>query len=163
MLPLLDEKIRRALEPALNGKTVVVTVGNPLRRDDGVGVYIGEKLAPILPPCFRLIQAGFSPERFIDDILSERPAKVIFIDAASFGGVPGEIRVLTEEEVVSVTLSTHTFPLPVIARIVADETGCEVVFVGIQPEDVSFGEGLSEAVERAASAIVEYLGGLHYA
>ena len=163
MLPLLDAKIRKALDPSPEGKTVIVTIGNPLRRDDGVGVYIGERLVRVLPTCFHLIQAGFAPERSIDDILSERPAKVIFIDAASFGGIPGEVRVLTEEEIVSVTLSTHTFPLPVIARIVAEEIGCEVVFVGIQPEDVSFGEGLSEEVERAASTIVEYLGGLYHA
>lgn len=119
-------------------------------------MYIGERLFHSPSP-FSVVLAGFTPERVIDDILREHPAKVIFIDAASFGGKPGEIRVLTEEEIDAATLSTHTFPLVVLARLIAEEARCPVFFVGIQPQDVSFGEGLSVPVEEAASVILTYL------
>ncbi|MBC7217358.1 MAG: hydrogenase 3 maturation endopeptidase HyCI [Candidatus Caldatribacterium sp.] len=155
--PLLDDRVRKALEPSSEGKMVLVAVGNPLRRDDGVGMYIGERAARFTSPSFSVVLAGFTPERVLDDILRERPAKVVFVDAASFGGTPGEVRVLSEEEIVATTLSTHMFPLPVLARLIAEEVGCLVLFVGIEPQDVSFGEGLSRAVEEAAQAVLSYL------
>ncbi|MEN3203796.1 MAG: hydrogenase 3 maturation endopeptidase HyCI [Atribacterota bacterium] len=157
MSPLLDDRVKEVLRPLKGKKTVLVAVGNPLRRDDGVGVYIGEEIGRRGLPFFSVVLAGFAPERVFDDILREHPAKVVFIDAASFGGKPGEIRVLEEEEIAASTLSTHTFPLPIVARIVAEEAGCPVFFVGIQPRDVSFGEGLTEAVREAAQAILAYL------
>ncbi|MEN3186705.1 MAG: hydrogenase 3 maturation endopeptidase HyCI [Atribacterota bacterium] len=152
----MDDRVKEVLRPTRGQKTVLVAVGNSLRRDDGVGVYIGERVKKYDSPFYSVVLAGFTPERVFDEILQENPAKVIFIDAASFGGRPGEVRVLKEGEVVATTLSTHTFPLPVIARIVAEETGCPVFFVGIQPQDVSFGEGLTEAVYEAAQAILNY-------
>ncbi len=157
MSPLLDGKLREVLQPLRGKKTVLVAVGNPLRRDDGVGMYIGERVAQRALPPFSVVLAGFTPERVFEDILREQPAKVVFIDAASFGGEPGEVRVLSEDEIIATTLSTHTFPLPILARMITKEAGCPVFFVGIQPQDVSFGEGLTGRVQEAAQALIAYL------
>lgn len=145
--------------PSVWGKTVIVTVGNPLRSDDGVGEYIAELLEEQPPSCFVLVRGGFTPENVVEEVVAHGPKKTIVIDAASFGGVPGEVRVLKEEEIVTTTLSTHVFPLPILARIIAEDTKSRVVFVGIEPCCVTFGKGLSQEVRRTAWDIVQYLEG----
>ncbi|MGQ9622788.1 MAG: hydrogenase maturation protease [Candidatus Caldatribacteriaceae bacterium] len=141
------------------GKTVIVTVGNPLRSDDGVGEYIAELLQERPLSCFVLVRGGFTPENVLEEVIYHNPKKTVIIDAASFGGVPGEVRVLKEEEIMVVMLSTHVFPIPLLARIIAEDTKGRVVFVGIEPRCVAFGQGLSWEVKKTAQGIVKYLEG----
>lgn len=156
MSNLLTDEARRALEPCCDGATLIITVGNTLRADDGVGPFIGEKLS--CPGVrFKLIIAFDRPENVIDDAVNFKPGKIIIIDAADFGGSPGEIRVIPPESIPETSLSTHSFPLRVIAGIMKEDTGAETVFLGIQPKRMDYGEGLSPEVAGAADGIVKYL------
>lgn len=154
---MLDEEVREILSPAIEGKTLIVTVGNTLRRDDGVGPYIAGCLAGRLPPEVVLLNAGDRPENAIETAIKCRPVKTVIIDAALFGAAPGKVKVIGEEEISKVTLSTHTFPIPVLSKLITKDTGSKVFFVGVQPLDVAFGEGISRQVKETADKIVKYL------
>lgn len=152
----LTDEARRALEPCGDGATLIITVGNTLRADDGVGPFIGEKLAR--PGArFKLINAFDRPENVVDDAVNLNPGKVIIIDAANFGGKPGEVRIIPSGNIHESSFLTHSFPLRVIAGIIQEDTGAETVFLGIQPKRMDYGEGLSPEVAGAADGIVKYL------
>ena len=116
----------------INGdeKVLIVTVGNPLRSDDGIGPYIAERFNPEKRG-FLFLDARDKPENVIDEAVSLHPSKVVIIDAADFGGKAGEVRLIPESAIPENTLSTHSFPLPVISNIIRQDTGAEVVFFGI--------------------------------
>ena len=150
----LTAEIRAALTPGPG--TVVITAGNPWRRDDGVGPYISERLRGV--PGLAVIAAGQNPENIVDEVLALRPARVLVIDAADFGGRPGELRLLAAEQIPSCTLSTHMIPLNVITALIQDETGAAATFLGIQVATVTPGEGLSPPVQQAAEQVLAAVG-----
>lgn len=135
--------------------TVYITLGNPLRSDDGVGPYITGKVSDAGNICIR--DAGQRPERALDWAMELRPETIIFIDAANFGGEPGEIRRLAREELEESCFSTHRLPLAAIIDWIKRETGATCHCIGIQLSSASPGEELSAPVLRSAERIVEWL------
>lgn len=136
---------------------MIITVGNPLRSDDGVGPYVAGRFEAVSPKTV-LLDAGDKPENVLDRAIEIKPAKVIIIDAADFGGRAGEARVIPEELIPQAALSTHAFPLPIISRVLAQDTGAQVVFLGVQPKSCELKEGLSEEVRQTAEEIIGSLG-----
>jgi hydrogenase 3 maturation protease len=57
------------------------------------------------------------------------------------------------EEIGGIILSTHTLPLSVMAEIIKQTVGAKVMVLGIQPETIEFGEGLSEKLQEASAEI----------
>jgi hydrogenase 3 maturation protease len=153
---LLTANISEILRPREPGIILIITVGTVFRSDDGVGPYIAEKCTS-LKRNIVVLNAGERPENIIDRAIEIKPQKTIFIDAADFGGYAGEIRLVPEEAIPDTLISTHTFPLKIISRILAKDTGTDVCFIGVQPKDMGFGEGLSPEVRESAELIIGLL------
>ncbi len=154
----LPAEISAALAP--RGRTLLITIGNPLRADDGVGPYVGERVR-FRDPEHTVINAGTTPENVAQRAIDLRPDKIILLDAARFGGAPGECRVIPLEDISRQTvLSTHSFPLGVTFSIVREDTGAELTALGIEPGSMEFGEGLSPEVERTAAELISYFNSL---
>ena len=81
--------------------------------------------------------------------------KIVIIDAADFGGEPGEARIIDKEHLPKTSLSTHSIPLPVFTSILEEDTKAEVFFLGIQAELMKLGEGLTEKVKKTGEEIIE--------
>ncbi len=154
--PLLTADVIELLKPTSSGTLLVITVGNRLRSDDGVGPYIAEH-AKRPKNGIIILDAGERPEDILWKVIEARPERVVMIDAADFAGEPGDVRVIPEEFIPENPISTHRFPLRVISRLVAEDTGAMVDFICIQPESVGFGEGISDKVRSSAEEIVEVL------
>lgn len=157
MLSLLEDNIKKTLLPLTGGVTLYITVGNNFRGDDGVGPYIAELLCGINNSKISVINAGEHPENIIDNAVNLNPSKIVLIDTASFNGYPGEIRILDEDSISSYILSTHTFPITAVTSIIKEDTGCEVHYIGIQPKNLSLGEGLSLEVKKSAEIISNFV------
>lgn len=165
-------------------KVVVMGVGNPLRGDDGAGPMVigeaeserckaweeGSGMESYESPI--LINAEDSPEAHLEEIRRLKPDLVVIIDAVDFGGKPGEVRFFgvgsgkCEERRLSLksfplapfsffSLSTHRIPLRLLARYIREETGAEVVLLGIQPKRIGFGNRMSEEVMRSAKRVAK--------
>ncbi len=153
---MLTADVIELLKPESSGTLLVITVGNLLRSDDGVGPYIAAQ-AKKPKNGIIILDAGERPEDILWKAIEVRPERVVIIDAADFGGEPGEVRVIPEEFMSENPISTHRFPLRVISRLVTEDTGARVDFICIQPESVGFGEGLSDTVRSSAEEIVTML------
>ena len=150
----LTDDILAALESP-SDNSLIITAGNSFRRDDGVGPFIAEKLKQA--GLTNVIDAGYTPENIVDEVIALKPDNILFIDAADFSGAPGETRIIPEQHIAETTLSTHMIPLNVVSALIADSIKTTITFIGIQPADVTFGEGLTTNVQKTADLIISKL------
>jgi len=132
---------------------LIITIGNSYRSDDGVGPYIASKINKYKKN-FTILNAEDQPENIIDEATQLKPGKIVIIDAADFGGMPGEIRLIEKKDIPDTSLSTHSLSPNILAAIIEEDTGADVFFLGIQPESIQLREGLSEPVKKAAEKII---------
>jgi hydrogenase 3 maturation protease len=130
---------------------VVVGVGSTLRSDDAAGLHIALALRALALPNVFVLLGDTAPENVTGEVRRARPTHVLFVDAADLGESPGSVRLLDAAEVGGMSSSTHTLPLGVIADYLTRELGCRVLFLGLQPKSVAFGEGLSHEVSSAVA------------
>lgn len=136
------------LTPMLTGRVVIACIGNELRGDDGVGPFIAGLLKPT--DLLTVVDCGETPENFLGVIAGHNPEKLLIIDAAYFGGEPGEVRAVKKSEIGGGGASTHDAILTLFAEYIEAQTGAEAFFVAIQPKSSQVGSGLSPEVEAAA-------------
>lgn len=152
----LPREVRRALFPSDTGKTVYVMVGNVLRGDDGVAPFIAGRMN-LHRENIVVINAGDRPEAVIHRVASERPSKTVIIDAADFQGEAGDVRFFPHRRIPGHLWSTHQFPLKFIAKLLEQDTGSPVCFIGIQIRDATLGVSMNQSVRESAEMIIEYL------
>ncbi|RLI29989.1 hydrogenase 3 maturation endopeptidase HyCI [Candidatus Bathyarchaeota archaeon] len=136
---------------------LILGIGNLLRRDDAVGVYVVDELEGKVPSWVKLIRCEAVPENYLGVIKRLNPSHVLLVDAAHLGEAPGAYRLVPPEWVVGETLSTHRLPLYITAEYIRRETGAKVAILAIQPASIDFGEGLTSEVKRSVSKIVAVL------
>lgn len=145
---------------ALSHATLILGLGNPLQTDDGVGCRVIEALEKRVLPDGVEIMDGGTPGLGLIHLLEGRQ-RVVIVDAAEMELQPGEI-VRFRPQDVTLTGSTERFSLHRTA--VADALALarelslplpEIVFYGVQPGRVGWGEELSPQVQAALPALVE--------
>jgi hydrogenase 3 maturation protease len=138
-------------------KVMVVGIGNRLRGDDGVGCEI---VTLLQEERIEAIEAGAVPENFIGVIVRRKPEMVLLVDACDFGAPGGEFRLFSSEEIERLNFkgfSSHTLPLNMFAQLISDTCGAQVWLLGIQPESITLGAGLSTTVAAALPRVVDFI------
>ena len=138
-------------------RAVIVGVGNPIRRDDNVGIEIVRRLRGKVPRFVLLIESETVPENFLQDIVEFKPTHTLVIDAAMMGLKAGEVRLLESEEIGGYSISTHSLPLRIFMEYIGENTSSKVALLAIQPEDVRFGEGLTTRLAKVSREIADTL------
>ena len=146
------------LDELAEGKVVVVGIGNTLRADDGAGSLVAEKLRERYPGV--VFDAAQAPENYLAPIRRAGPAVVVLVDAADFGGSPGEVRVATAEDVEGLMMGTHAAPLSMFMKVLRHETGADVRLVAVQVVTTTLGASLTREVEDTVDHLVLQLGDL---
>jgi hydrogenase maturation protease len=139
--------------------TLVLSLGNPLRGDDGVGTAVLTLLAayPIIPPEVVLLDGGTPGLETV--LLLEGYEKVIIIDAADMGLEPGAWRRFSSAKLaVQEANLTGTLHQAGLAEALALAEALnmlpdEVIVFGIQPAEIGWEPGLSVGVETAVSEV----------
>jgi hydrogenase 3 maturation protease len=144
----MDESI---LKDMLSGTVVIACVGNELRGDDGIGPFISRLIED--SGAVRVVDCGETPENYLGVIARFKPEKVVVIDAAEFGGRPGEIRLVKKSEIAGGGASTHDAILTLFTDFIEHETGAKTFFLAVQPGRTDVGTGLSPPVEAAGRQV----------
>ena len=127
-------------------------LGNPLMADEGIGVYLVERLTESAAayPAVDFVDAGTGGVSILYHIEGRR--KAIMIDCALMDEPPGAIRRFTPEEVQSTKVLAHqSLHEADLMRIIAmarqlGQAPDQIVIFGIQPERVEPGLGLSRTL-----------------
>jgi hydrogenase 3 maturation protease len=135
-------------------KVVVAGIGNPIRRDDFVGVKIVQDLKGQVSKNVCLIECETVPESFMQEIVELKPSHVLLIDAAVMGLKPGETRLAFPEQVTDFpAVTTHVLPLRIFCEYITKMIETKIALLLIEPENTEFGEGLTLEVQKAAEKI----------
>lgn len=123
--------------------------------DDAAGVAVVQAAKRGLPALdtVQWIEAGPSPESFSGPVCQFKPDLLLVIDAADLGLRPGRVAWIQKDEIDGVSAFTHGLPLSVFAGYVMAQTGCAFGLLGIQVEQMGFGQPLSLAMRRAVRRI----------
>jgi hydrogenase maturation protease len=131
---------------------VVLGLGNPLMADEGIGVYLVERLMDSAAeyPGADFVEAGTGGVSILYSL--EERHKAIVIDCAFMDEPPGTIRRFTPDQVQSVKVlahqSLHEVDLMQILAMARQlgQAPDEIVLFGIQPQRVEPGLGLSRTL-----------------
>jgi hydrogenase maturation protease len=139
-------------------RTVVIGVGNLLRRDEGIGIHVIKALQGMnLPADIRLIDGGTSPDLIA---YTRTGDKVIIIDAAKAGGEPGSVYRFRPDDLTGdkrTLASAHELNL-IESLNLTELTGnepSEAIIIGIEPKDTGWGIELSPELKKRVKAIVK--------
>ncbi len=146
------------LQEFLRGKTLVLGIGNAMLGDDGAGPRLIELLRPAEGPDLRVIDGETAPERHLGEVEAAQPGVALLVDAVDWGGAPGEIAFLDEENLPPRACTTHDVSLRLVLQYLRLSTGAKVGLLGIQPAQTRFGAGLSPEVEETVRRVAEMLG-----
>lgn len=141
------EEFRVSLAGWRPDQMALVGLGNPYRGDDAAGLILFDRLknSPALMGA-RFIRAEANPENHLQEILDGGAGLVVFIDAARFGGRPGEIVWVDEDRIDSASVSTHAFSLRAVTDFLRLHQPFVFKVLAIQSGATGFGAALSPAV-----------------
>jgi hydrogenase 3 maturation protease len=142
---------------------IVLGIGNVLQSDDGVGVYVVQKLdrylnniaagrkqtatgeteRELLP-----VSCDTIPDGYTALVRRYRPDLLIMVDAAEMGLNPGECRIIPADMVEVMSTSTHNISLPLLVTYLK-EFCREIMLVGVQPRSMVPGMNLSGVVRES--------------
>ena len=139
-------------------RVVIVGIGNPLRKDDFVGVEIVRNLQNKVSQSVYLIECETVPESFIEPITEFKPTHILIIDAAMLNLKPGSSKLIEPSQMMKhPAVSTHALPLRIFCEYLAKTTSAKLVLLVIQPKDTSFGEGLTSKLRETATTLTNLL------
>ena len=75
---MLDRKVKRLEELLANWfsdreQVIIVGIGNPIRRDDSVGIDVVKKMRGRISKKIRLIECDSVPENYLSEIIKLNP------------------------------------------------------------------------------------------
>jgi hydrogenase 3 maturation protease len=139
-------------------RVVIVGIGNPFRRDDFVGVEIVRNLQNNVSESVFLIEAETIPESFVEPITKFKPTHILIIDAGIMNQRPGTSRLANPTQLMRKTsISTHTLPLRIFCDYLTEATAAKIALLIIQPQDPSFGEGLTPKLKQTTKKLIKIL------
>lgn len=129
---------------------LILGIGNLLMLDDGVGVYLAQKLQnQTWPLGVTVLEAGTALFNYLEEI--SQAQTVLLIDAVRAGGIPGNIYRLNLTDLVSSSdgcRDAHGFSLYHLIQLARKLTGYpkQVLIYGVEPKELGPGLGLSSEV-----------------
>ena len=122
-------------------------VGQPLRRDDGAGVFVASRLARRPPEGFRVRVCETVPDNFLCRLRIDPPDQLLVVDAADLGLPPGTLRRHRPRRAQEWIDGTHDLPWE--ALLGAGPERIRPTFLLVQPRSRDLGIGLCPEVRRA--------------
>ena len=124
-----EYNIQHALEKWFTDadRVVIAGIGNPIRRDDFMGVKIVQDLEGKVSDKVSLFECETVPESFMQEIVDIKPSHVLLVDAAILGLTPGDTRLVFPEQVTDFpAISTHVLPLRIFCEYITKMTKTKI-------------------------------------
>jgi hydrogenase 3 maturation protease len=155
---IVTDNIERELKSFISGakKLAILGIGNELRTDDGLGPFIVENLN-FEDSSVLIENVGSVPEAFTRPLAEFGAERIIMVDAADMQKQPGHVELVTKERIGGIALSTHSMPLSFLMIYLEQETCGRTILLGVQPQNVQFGERMTPEIQDIAERIIQLL------
>jgi hydrogenase 3 maturation protease len=132
-------------------RKLFVGIGNVLKSDDGIGVYIARQIRE--SDKIKTLVVEVTIENYLGKINHIPHDILILVDAVDFQREPGFFRLLTPEEIMDYTATTHNISISKLLGFFMSP----VLILGIQPQSISLGENISKPVKKQADLILKWI------
>lgn len=137
-------------------RLALVSVGQSLRGDDGVGQYLLERLHDLAPlPDVLLLDGASAPENLTGALRRWMPHIIVFVDAIPAPIAP-TIQVVACSALAQVHGNSHSLSLGVLAHYLQQSWQCEVYLLGISAWQYALGAPLSAKTRAQADLIYRF-------
>ena len=143
------------LEILKDNKTLFIGIGNVLKSDDGVGVYISNNIKTRKNTSSLTVEVSI--ENYIGKINKLNSDLLVLLDCMDFQQPPGYWDLIPVSGLTGHTTNTHNISLEKISEFF----NAQAYILGIQPRYITFGEHLSAEVKMAANSIIEQINRLN--
>jgi hydrogenase maturation protease len=149
------EFVNRSSEEGPGMGKFVVGIGNVLLRDEGIGCHVVGALEGIPLPDVQVIDGGTCPDvlQLLEDV-----DKLVVVDAARGGGMPGQIYRFRPEDVTleqKPLLSLHDMSLIDSLKLMQLRHNVgDAVIIGVEPKDINCGLELSPELQERIPQII---------
>ena len=142
----------------LQGKVVILGIGNTLRSDDGIGSILANRIKGKIP--YIVYDSGPNPENYLGKIIKDKPDNIVIIDAVDFGGKPGEFKELEAEDIKTVNLfSTHNASISLTIDYLQNNLKVDIIILIIQPKTIALADTLSPEISDTLGKLEEWFCG----
>ena len=134
-----------------SNRLAVIGLGNSLRKDDGIGIIVLESLTKSHKhPGADYLNFGIASFDVVHRM--EKYELILLIDGIDAGLKPGELKIFELKDISynlkGQALSTHEFDLTSLFELYKRfELKSKIYVAGIQVQDVSFGDSLSQPLK----------------
>jgi hydrogenase maturation protease len=142
----------------MNKRILVFGIGNPGRRDDGLGPALADALTRSFVPGSGHVTGEFRYQLNIEDAATMKDFDlVVFADAAKSGASPVTLEKI--EPAKTITFSTHALAPASVLALCAELYGTapEAYVLAVRGDEFDVGEGLSAQAERNLGSALEIL------
>lgn len=145
-------------------KRLLIGIGNPFRRDDGVGIHIVEKMRTLLPQGIDVLTQSGEGATLMQSWLDAD--QIVVVDAVRSQSTPGKIHEIdaSTHRVPSEFFhySSHAFGVAEAIELsrVLNQLPRRVDVIGIEGKDFSEGIGLTAEVDAAAEQAIAKISSL---
>jgi len=143
----------------VTNRVCIIGLGNILLQDDAIGLYVTETIRECyrFEPQIDLLDGGTAGLDLLPVI--EGYEKVLFVDAVDAGEPPGAIVIIEGDAIPSflaAQVSVHHVRLSdlLFAARMAGPLPAEICLVGIQPESVDIGVGMTDILKRSLDLLL---------
>jgi hydrogenase maturation protease len=150
----------RTLKTSERSGTTVIGAGNPIVGDDGIGIAALDLVRRNwrLDDQVELVDGGTWGMNLLP--LIESTDRLLILDAVRAGGQPGGVVRLEREDLprfLSLKLSPHQIDLREVLALaeLRDTLPRDILVLGIQPERIEMGIGLSDAAQASLETLVQ--------
>jgi len=142
---------RKLLKDLKNKKKILVGIGNVLKSDDGVGVYITNNIKN--RKNINSLTVEVSIENYIGKINRINSDVLVLLDCMDFQKPSGFWDIIPVSELNGHTTNTHNISLDQVSELF----NAPAYILGVQPGNIHFGEYLSPEVKKAADNIISQI------
>lgn len=121
-----------------------------------LNVDVNESLVERLNKTF-LINGGSVPENFTGLIKKCNPSHIILIDASLMNREAGEINIVNKDNIVDISISTHSMSLSYLIKYLQLEKDFNILFIGIEPEILDLSFELSPKIKDSSDMLIKLL------
>jgi hydrogenase 3 maturation protease len=148
---MCSQNLSDQLKEIITPNTLILTLGNTLKGDDAAGPAVAEKLKPEIPD--NIIDAGTTPENYIQPIINKNPKVLLIIDAINFDAEPGTIKIFPPDKIKSMAVSTHAPSPQLFLDVIKSSISPRICFLAIQPAQTQLGTPLSTQIQQAIDSL----------
>jgi hydrogenase maturation protease len=149
--------LANSIEQNHSDRVCFVGLGNPEYGDDGFGVRLASELREAGMRDVAI--AGTTPEQCLGQITAQGFDRLVFLDTADFGATPGSLVVMGAEQIQAryPQISTHKLSLAALAELAQANGRTKAWLLGVQPQSIKPGYGLTPTVQTTLEIIRELL------